>query len=53
MRPKSKIVQINLTDEEFLFIAREAHKKDITFNAMCNTILREQLDKIENKSKRV
>lgn len=41
----TKTVEIELTDEEFLKIAKMAHKKDITFNSMCNLILEEQLKK--------
>lgn len=34
-----KTMKLDLNDEEFLFVAREAHKRDITFNAMCNLFL--------------
>ena len=36
-----KTVEVNLTDEEFLMIAKRAHEKDITFNQQCNFILEE------------
>ena len=47
-KPKTKSITVDLSADEFNFIAREAHKKDITFNEMCNEILKEQLEKLEN-----
>lgn len=34
-----KKVKINLTEHEIAVIAMMAHKRDITFNKMCNIIL--------------
>lgn len=42
---KYKEILLDLTDEEFLKIARLAHKNDITFNQMVNQILREEMEK--------
>ena len=42
-------VDVDLDDATFLAIAKEAHKKDITFNQMVNIILREKLDEEEKK----
>jgi hypothetical protein len=42
-----KTIKLDLTDSEFLFIARQAHKKDITINQMMVEILEDGLKKIE------
>ena len=41
-------IQVELTDEEFLKLAMEAHKKDITLNQHINNILKEFIDKYNN-----
>lgn len=38
-------IQVDLTDEEFLCIAKLAHELDITFNQMVAKILQEELDR--------
>jgi hypothetical protein len=38
-------VDVDITDETFLKIAKLAHEKNITFNSMCNEILREIIKK--------
>lgn len=40
----TKEIEIEITDEQFLFVAKEAHDRDITFNEMFNIIMREYLD---------
>ena len=40
-------VEIDITDETFLKLAKMAHEKDITFNQLCNEILREQIEQLE------
>ena len=40
---------IELTDEEFLSIARMAHERDITFNKMVETILWNYINETKNK----
>ena len=42
-------LEIEMSDEEFLFLAREAHKRDITFNKLVNDILVEEIGKEESK----
>ena len=42
-------VQVDLTDEEFLFIAKCAHELDITFNQMVAKILQEELDRLQKE----
>jgi len=38
-------VPIDLTDEEFLLLARKAHEQDITLNQLIVNILTEEIDK--------
>ena len=40
-------VDIELPDEDFMRIAREAHERDITFNKMVNIILKDGIDLVE------
>ena len=40
-------VQVDLTDEEFLHIAKCAHELDITFNQMVAKILEEHLEELK------
>jgi len=41
-------IQVEITDEEFLKLAMEAHEKDITLNQHINNILKEFIDKYYN-----
>jgi hypothetical protein len=41
-------VEIDISDETFLNIAKLAHEKDITFNQMCRDIIKEAIEKEEN-----
>jgi hypothetical protein len=38
-------IEIDLTDEEFLQVARLAHERDITFNQMVEYILQQEIDR--------
>lgn len=38
-------VEVDLTDEEFMHIARLAHERDITFNQMVEYILQQEIDR--------
>jgi len=40
-------VEVDLTDEEFLQIARRAHELDITFNQMVAKILEEYMGELK------
>jgi hypothetical protein len=40
-------VEVNLTDEEFLHIAKWAHELDITLNQLVNNILLQHLKEVE------
>lgn len=41
-------VEIDITDEEFLSIAKMAHERDITFNQMVEIILQAEIDRIKS-----
>ena len=40
------VIQIDMTDEEFITIAKAAHKLDITFNQFVNQAVQSELDEI-------
>ncbi len=40
-------VEVDLTDEEFLHIARRAHELDITFNQLVSKILEEHIEELK------
>jgi hypothetical protein len=40
-------VEVDLTDEEFLHIARLAHEQDITFNQMVAKILEQHIEELK------
>jgi hypothetical protein len=42
-------MEIEISDEQFLALAKEAHKLDITFNNLFNKILREKIEIEEKK----
>jgi len=44
-------IDVNMTDEVFMAIAKEAHERDITFNQMVTIKLEEYIDLIEKKEK--
>lgn len=44
---ETETIQVDLTDEEFLHIARLAHEQDITFNKMVVKILEEHIEEIK------
>ena len=41
---------IDISDEDFVSIARMAHDRDITFNQMVEHILREQIDRVRRET---
>ena len=45
MEYESIEIEIEMTDEEFLIIAKAAHEKNLTFNRMCCKVLE---DFVEN-----
>jgi hypothetical protein len=40
-------VEVDLTDEEFLYLARRAHELDVTLNQLVNNILLQHLQEIQ------
>jgi hypothetical protein len=38
-------IEVDLTDDEFMQIARLAHERDITFNQMVEHILQQEIDR--------
>lgn len=45
-------LDIDLTDDEFLYIAKQAHERDITFNKMIEQIImRFMMDTMEDQEK--
>lgn len=44
-------VEVSIDDETFIKLAKMAHEKDITFNQLCNDIIREKMELEENKLK--
>ena len=42
-------MEIDISDEQFLFVAKKAHERDITFNEMFNIIMKEYIDKLERE----
>jgi predicted HicB family RNase H-like nuclease len=43
---EEETIQIDITDHQFLVLAKAAHEKNITFNQYVNQVLKEYLDKI-------
>ena len=50
METETETIQVDLTDEEFLHIARRAHEQDITFNQMVIQILEQYILEQEKES---
>ena len=42
-------VPLELDDSDMLHLAMMAHERNMTFNAFCNKILREKIEKIEQE----
>lgn len=52
MKKEYEEVEIELSDKEIVAIALEAHKRDITFNRMCNIILEEAIEELEKRERK-
>lgn len=39
-------IELDITDEEFLILAKQAHELDITFNQYINKILKDYIDSL-------
>lgn len=48
MTNKREEIQVELTDNEFLHIAKLAHERDITFNQMVEYIIQQEIDRIKS-----
>lgn len=44
-------IPVDLSDEEFLAIAKMAHERDITFNKMVEFILQTEMDRLKAEQK--
>lgn len=42
-------IQVDLSDEDFMELAKIAHEKNITFNQLVNNILREEFERKTNE----
>lgn len=40
-------VEVDITDETFLKIAKQAHDRNITFNEMCEIMLNDYINELE------
>jgi hypothetical protein len=47
MMDDRETIQIDLSDEEFLYVAKRAHERDITFNAMLEEIIKNYMNSLE------
>ena len=47
---KLEEVEFDISDDVFLILAKMAHTKDITFNKLCNNILEEYLEKLDESN---
>ena len=50
MPPRTVEVPIDISDEDFTYLAKMAHEKDITLNQLITDILRKQMER-EDKEK--
>ena len=48
MTEKMVDMEIEMSDEEFLYVAKEAHERDITFNQMINIIMENFIKEFED-----
>lgn len=49
---KMENVEVEFDDSTFMRIALMAHEEDITFNQMCNKILKEHIESEEKKEEK-
>lgn len=48
----TEIIELDISDEEFLLIAKVAHRLDITFNHFINLALHQEMKRIEAMSEK-
>ena len=51
MTEYTKEIEVDLTDDEFLRVAKMAHERDITFNEMVNRILEWYIAELEEEER--
>lgn len=51
MSEKMVEIEIDIDDREFLYVAEEAHRRDITFNEMMNLIIEQAIADAEQQEK--
>ena len=44
-------IDIDISDEQFMELAKMAHEKDITLNQMVNNILRDKIERLKDESR--
>ena len=49
MSKKMVEMEVDISDEQFLFVAKKAHERDITWNEMFNIIMKEYIEKLERE----
>lgn len=49
MTEKMVDMEIEISDEQFLSVAKMAHERDITFNEMINIIMKEYVEKLDSE----
>jgi hypothetical protein len=42
-------IELDISDNDFLILAKMAHEKDITFNQLINDILRKKIEETETE----
>jgi hypothetical protein len=47
MSENMETIEVGLTDEEFLYLAKRAHEQDITLNQLVNNILLQHLEDLK------
>lgn len=50
IKEKTKKIDVELSDETFLKLAKEAHELDLTFNEYCNKLISEYIEQLIKES---
>ena len=51
MSEKMVDIEIDITDDEFLYVAKMAHERDITFNQMMGLIIEWRIAELEEEER--
>ena len=49
MATETQTIEVDLEDDEFMYVALMAHDKDITFNEMINIIIEEHIHTLQEQ----